>query len=684
MIIRLDWIGRAMNRELADSGIAVSENRYEWRYYQHLAGQYHFFDTSMTITSLDDGSEIEFNGKNLKIHKKTRSVYLYNRSYVDRLIERYPQQSNLIRGILRPIPIERAVEAKDCTVLWHDADKVEIQERSLILDLEDWMRGYMYRYLMESFAETDELFVAVIVAKMYAFLPVKILDLRELNIKTSKTHSFHIITYLASHQRLEEFVPYLTLGQMLFLYRNLLYIERHTGLQDTFDLLVENLLTARYLPLYDYTLRQKDMDIAAGELSPTPVFVKNQLNLQTGLTSRDLSEWDVDDVLYKESGLARDNPRFLNDYIAEAEFAGKHSSMSNLPTKVLEVSAIDPENIDPIKLIDTLINEWLYMAAAGMYETAIDIINPLNGDNIRLDTRELFILFAYAHAQGFHGVAMKDIPEFLAYGVMRKRWIPDSEYLAILEHDHFEGWDDELEFFAKTHYEIYDDIAIPEDFMRVCQTITARKRVRHQYVYQPHRWTERAGRRAMYDYNYVDYVCDIRSPTIRTYDDFFLYIALDREKMSMEAWQDMAMAALNAATDFSKLNLISLKEIQSAMVRLFRRLSSYTIQFIEEIIGGEVIATNSRGGIPGHVDGDEVSDANLQGHPVTILRAEQAIRDGSQIQINYPELLDHQLVEDLTYDVPHYVEASTDLSERLEVSVVRPATTVQDYREIVQ
>lgn len=679
MVIRLDWIGRAMNRELHDSGIDVSDDRREWRYYHHLAGEYHFFDTPMTIVSLDDGSEIEFNRNNLKSHKKTRSVYLYDRMYTDRLIERYPTQSNLVRGILHPVDMETAINSPEGTILWHDRNKIEIQEQTLLLDLEAWIRGYLYKYLMESFAETDELFVTTILAQMFSFLPVQVLDIREANIKTSQTHSFHIITYLASHQHLEEFIPYLTLGQMLFLYRNILYIERHTGLQDTFNLLVDNLLTARYLPLYDYTLRQQDMDLSEDELSPKPVFVKNQLNLQTGLTSRDLNEWGVEDVLYKESMLARDNPRFLSDYMEETKRLGKFSSISNLPTKVLEVSAIDPENIDPIKLIDVLINEWLHMATSGLYNTQLDIINPLNGDSIQLDTREMFVLFTYAHAMGFHRVEMKDIPEFIAYNVMRKRWIADAEYLAIVEHDHFGGWDDELEFFAKTHYEIYDDLAVPEDFMQACQEILKRRRVRHQYVYQPHRWNERASRRAMYDYNYVDRICDLRTESIRTYDDFFLYIALDREKMSAEAWQDLAMAALNAATDFSKLNLISLREIQAAMVRLFSRLSSYSIQFIQEIVGSEVIATNSRGAIPGHVEGDEESEANLLGKVSTILRSEQALRDGSIIQINYPTIQDHQLIEDNSFDVPHYVEASTDLDEVLSVSVIRPVSTVTSY-----
>ena len=186
----------------------------------------------------------------------------------------------------------------------------------------------------------------------------------------------------------------------------------------------------------------------------------------------------------------------------------------------------------------------------------------------------------------------------------------------------------------------------------------------------------------MYDYNYVDRVCDLRTPQLQTYDDFFQYIALDTEKVSAEAWQDLAMEALNAATNFSKLNLISLREIQAAMVRLFSRLSSYTIQFIQEIVGGELIVAPPRGSMPGHVEGDEESDASVVGGSSTILEAEQNIRDGSDIPIRYPTFIDYELIEDWMFDVPHYVEATTDLDEVVGVTMIRPSVTVTQYEVV--
>ena len=591
MVIKLDFIASAMNRKLTDYGFEIPDERSEWRYYMHLAGQYHHLDEPMLITSIDDSSTIELNIENLKLHKKTRSVYLYDRQYGDKLKVLYPEQTILINGILRPTALSVSTSATDGAILQYDTDLVEKQEYRLISELEYFIRGFLHRYEMRSLLDLDDLYAADCAGKLFAFLTPRILDIRNKYIRTSQTHTFHIMAFLASNQGLDEFEPYLTYSQMLFLYRNILYIEQHTGMSHTFDILVDNLLTVRNLPIYDYTLRQRDMDIDAGELQPYPVFVKNQLNLSNGLDSRDLEEYDIADVLIKEVPLARDNDGVYESTLAETELITGRSSISNIPTKILEVSAVDPENVDPIKIIDVLINEWMDQSCTGMYTGILEILNPLNGDTIKLDPGGMFLLYFYAHSAGFHGSKLTEIPKFIAKNVLRKRWIMPSEYLSIVEYDMFDGWDGEIDFFTDTHPINYVEPLTAEEFQIQALEFVSLQRVRHQYIFQAPRATDRTGRRVMYNYNYIDTLCDFRNDLIGDYKDLFTYIALDNENMSDEAWQDLAMEALNAATNYASMNRISLKEIQSAMVRLFKRLSSYTVQFIEEILGGETIST---------------------------------------------------------------------------------------------
>lgn len=679
MVVKLDFIGIAMNRKLTDFGVAVPSDRREWRYYLHLSGNYHFQDEEMVIKSLDDSTDIVFNRENLKRHKKTRSVYLYDKAYADALKVKYPEQTVLINGILRPVDLEVAVNAPNGTVLGYNTNLVDKQEYELIPKLERFVRGFLHRYDLQSLQESDELTPVDIAGKLFAFIAVRLLDIRNSAVRSSQTHSFHIMAFLASNQRLDEFVPYLNHDQLLFLYRNIMYIKQHTGMQHTFDKLVQRLLTERNLPLYDYTLRQKDMDIENDVLDPYPIFAKNQLNLKTGLSSRDLDEWEIDEVMRKEIPLGSDNDKFYESYYNEASEHASISSISHLPTKILEVSAVDPEDIDPIKLIDVLINEWMHQAAIGMYATRLEVLNPLNGDIIQLDTGQMFLLYIYAHAAGYHGIEMDEIPVFIAKSVLQKRWIDESEYLSIVRKVNFNEWDDEIEFFTSTQPIVFDEPMTSDDFLTQANHLLKVQRVRHQFAFQPHRFTERQARRSMYHYAYKDYECDFREEFIQTYDDFFTYIALDKEVMSQEAWKDLAMECLNTATNYGSMNLISLREVQSAMVRLFRRLSSYSIQFIEEIVGGEIISTDPLAACLGDTEESVEGDANVHGLHTTIIATKgESVGDGdSKRKATEAKFVSEEIKRYLNPKI--HVRAKADEVTELISRVRKPRCSVRSF-----
>lgn len=680
MIIKLEPIAKAMNRKLTDIGAPVPNDRRQWRYYLHLSGQYHELDAPMMVTSLDTSEQILFNRENLKSHKKTRSVYLYDKTYPDALKRKYPEQTMLVDGVLHPVDIEKAINVDDGKVLGYQKYLVEKQEYRLITEVEEYIHGFIYRYNMESLFETQELYAADFSAKLYAFLPSAILDIRNRYVRTTQTHSFHIMAHLASHQRLDEFVQYMTHSQLIYFYRNILYIERHTGTGKTYQKLVENLLTVRGLPLYSYRFRQMDMEPTAGELYPKPIFGRAQENMKTAFSSRDVSDWEVDDVILKEVPLARDNYDQLDTYLTEAQKLGEITPISDTPTKVLESIAVDPEDIDPIKLGEVVINEWMYYAGTGRYTTQFEILNPLNGDTMRLDPKELFLLYIYAYAAGYYGIEMHDIPVFIAKSVLRKEWISDEVYLGMLHHDHFNGWDDEIEFFAKTHPISITEPVTAEDFMDVAQDHLKRKRVRHQYVYQTTRHHERAGRKTMYRYNYTDYLCDFRQKYIKTFDDFFLYLALDKEGMSPEGWQDLSMDALDTATAINSVNNISLKEIQSAMIRMFRRLSSYTIQFAQEIMGGEIAVADPFHVIPGLTLVNEEYHTSQMGLHSTIISHEyktfsESVNDWAYSNVQYFKQDDDGYFNPMVASLP---TAAT--REDMVFSVTRPNLSVNKVR----
>lgn len=599
MIIKLDCVADAMNVEMRDYGIAVSEDKLTWRYYKHLAGMYHSSDEDMIIRSLDTGDDIVFNSDTIKHHKKTRSLYKSDPSYVEDLIVRYPSQSNLIKGILYPVDIHTAVNAKNGSILYYDKSYVEPQELNLIYDTEDWIRSVLYRTAMEAYAEADDLFTASLCGLIYSNLPMAIMDIRIKYVKTAMAHTFHISNYLASYNRLDEFMPYLTFEQQLFLYMNIDYIVRHTGMADTFDILLEKLLTLRNLPVFDYTLRQSTIELEEGKLQPTPKFSRDKLNMNRGLQTRNVDTRDVASVIYKEVNQAVDNLSMLTHYTRIAERDASQSSISKLPSKILEVSAIDPEDIEPSKLVDVVINEWAYHSVNGTYTNLVELINPLNGDMFKMDTNEAFMLYLYAYAKGFLNIDLDEIPPYLAHNVAKHEWINESEYLAIVETSNFNHWDRDIDFFMMSNLELTENIATASEFMERCITLNDRRRTRYQWVENKYTIADRAGNAVLMNHCYKDVWCDLKGKRYQTYSDLFTAYAIDSERIDREMWKDIAMDCLDKATDYTSSNVISLRDIQANMVKLFKRLSSYTIQFLEEIASNDVAIANSIIAIPG-------------------------------------------------------------------------------------
>ncbi len=592
LVFKSDLIARAMNRELTDYKKTIPGDLMQWKYYMNLAGEYHQLDTPIFITSLDTGESIEFTRANLKIHKKTYNVYINRQSFLDALLEKYPKQSVLIKGILRPIDKATAIAAAEGTILYYDPKYVEAQETNLILQLEQFIKGFLSRYVMESYLLTDNLYPAAVLGTLATTLVKVVGSLRNKAQRTAEAHSFHITQYLASHNRMAEFIPYMTYNQKIWLYMNIAYIERHGGFQHTFDLLIKNLLTARNIPVYKYILQQKDMDVANGVLTPEPVFVRDAVNFNTDALASTVEELSLLTVLNKESSEAVDNAKNLSTYMTETEDLGSYSGVSKLPTKIVEAAAVDPEDINPIKLLDTVIAHWAYFAVKGLYSATADVINPITGDNMKLNMSDLFALFIYAHMEGVYEFGMTKLPVFPALGVAKLRYLTEKEYRYQLPDDPFGVFDADIEMFDKTTFILEQAILDSDDFLNVADTINTRKRLRHQYSNSSHRFSQNAARRLMYRQSYADIRCTFTSPYYSNYEEFFTYIGLDTSLMYNDTWVDLATTCLDAASNFSSRTTMSISEIQAALVKAIKRVSSYSIQFIEEMASSDSTAGN--------------------------------------------------------------------------------------------
>ncbi|QVW28598.1 putative virion structural protein [Erwinia phage pEa_SNUABM_8] len=582
LIIKSDTIAQQMNLAITENGGYVSSDRNTWRYYLHLAGRRHDADQPILITSLDTQELIELTTANLSIHKKTSNVYRSNTEYIDQLILTNPDYAVYIKGCFWPVPLTVSINVNDCSILYYNPALVESQEQSLVHDMEKLINAAHVRYMADGWKVNNDAFVLGFYVMLYPQLPSMLMRLRACKQFTLETHTYYVTEFLASHQELHEFIPYMTRTMMFTVYRNIRYWERNSGKKEIFDWMVETFFTGWSMPAVAYRVGQQIHDPSTGndeDLTPRPVGYQEALNYTERNSGRDLDLVSTADIIQKEIPLAYNNAVHQPEYQADVDRRLGLTQYPNLTTKLVEVTAIDPEAIERWEFTHAIFNEWLHLTAKGQYNVSHEFLNPTNGDTIKISTKELMALYLYAGFKGFSGVALEKIPAFHALGVQIKRWVSVPEMRNYLVNDSWEGrYDKTINYYADTQYEVVGDVLSNDEFYDAAFAMINNKRRRYNYTYNRRKIKDRAAALQLFAYHYKDYRCDLELP-YRDYEEFFQNLGFDYTIISDETWQDIATDAFNMGTNMENRATLSHGEIQRAMVKLMGKLSSYTIHF---------------------------------------------------------------------------------------------------------
>lgn len=576
VVVKSQATADAINRGLSEVGISVnSADPASWKYYLNLNGQYHSTDRPMTVTSLDTLQTIDFTKQNLLIHRATAREYVFGSRYYNDLIERFPSQEMLIRGILNPVDIPTAIAAADGEVLYYDAELVEENETNLIPQLSDWCVNYMVRWNVRAYTMTDDLYAAAQLGGLFMQIPLVILNLRLENCHTQYAHSYHIREYLASNGRLDVYVDNLTKKQMLWLYRNIRYIHRNAGKRETFDLLVKNVLTDRSLPLAEWSMRHNLQD-QLDEIYPDIEFVRKPLNF--GYSSAGADTRTIEQMLIEERGVARGNERVEEAAIPQITEQMENSLNNRLSTKVLESSVLDLTDSEFFTLSDCLLNHWLFFAVTDRYQAIITVDNPKTGGTLTFNMLDAFIVFLYAYNRSI-GYTLETIPALEAIKVRRVPTPPREELVGLV---------DPLLVSPAQIDEAYTDLPTIGTYISTAAFHDAGLAIhasllRHRRMYTScEHYVQRGQVEQMVGRLYCNYPCQLAAPDT-AYNDWFNDHGLDIWSFSALECELLAKSILDTATGVDLVVAQSLKDMQGAMLRLMAQLSSYSIQFLQSI-----------------------------------------------------------------------------------------------------
>jgi len=565
----------------------VDINRPEtWKYYQNICGQYHITDNIITITSLDTLEKITFSTENLKVHRATSKAYQFGTRLYIELLALHPTQEQLILGILYPADIDFSLNAEDGTVLSYPKYLVETNELTFIEKLNKAIEVYKIRWHNPQFGVTDSLYSAAHLGLLYLYLVPLILNIRLAACKTNEAHSYHVRQYLASHGMLDIYLDTLTLKQTLFLYRNIAYIERNNGKAEIFEWLMQHIMTERNLPVSEFTIRHSDADMLENYY-PTVVFQKQDLNLNRIKSDTD---YTLSEILEKEKFIDPGNKEFIETQENNILSTLNSSLHNNLKTKLLESFIIDYTDATPYTLQSILLNEWIDLTKRGIYKVYVTFKDPRVGNDLTLIVEDAFIYLMYAFARSI-GSNIDRIPSFTA---LRAQRIPPpsiDELMSVVDHSYIDR--SIAQEILDSQPEIPPDkpIVSVEAFYDLAKEVFNAAQKQIILIGKQEHFYRRGLVYNMVCRMYTDNVIHYSSEGL-LYEDWLMSKELPLTDFSQAEYQSLYKSIYESATGSNLNTTDSASYLQKSMLKLFKQLSSYTIQFVSYINDSNIKVLN--------------------------------------------------------------------------------------------
>jgi len=374
----------------------INENdKTTWRYYLHLSGNLHPLDPVIELTSLDNGSIIPLNKQYLNIHQVTKNTLLKFGSYYSELVQKYPEQELYIKAVITDalfLTIDEIITLEDFSIVSYNKNLVEFNENNLIDTLQLYINNYKVHKLIPYYSISDSLFLTSQYHILYTFLLMSVLSIRLKNVKTIRAHSYHIKNYLASHHNLDVYYNLLTPKQIYFLYRNLLYLDNHSGRNDIFRTLIDLLFSEKNISLVTYDYNQKNTLTTDSYIDF--YFSQRLLNKKDLVYSK--KPFSLTDIENKEKTLLTYNKKEWESNKNNITFKLNNSLFNYLLTKDLETVLIDNTDTVKHKYLTMIIDYWAYLLKNNKINYLTSIVNPITNRTVKLNADDIFKLYVIA------------------------------------------------------------------------------------------------------------------------------------------------------------------------------------------------------------------------------------------------------------------------------------------------
>ncbi len=246
LLIKSDDLAIHINKELIKIyGTSIlgdtPDNKTTWKYYMNMCGIYHKIDNPIKILVIETGAVKDLTLELLEEYPSTKNELLKFDLFYNELIDEFPNDELLIKGIIFNFDLDDVISKEDGSIVAYSRYFIEEQESNLFLELDEYCINYFKRWFIRDYAIIEDLYLASVLGTLYSKLVLKILNVRFSNIYTSNIHTFHIHEFFRSHFDLD--VSILNKNTTFWLYKNIKYIRKHIGTNQTLNLIIDKILT---------------------------------------------------------------------------------------------------------------------------------------------------------------------------------------------------------------------------------------------------------------------------------------------------------------------------------------------------------------------------------------------------------------------------------------------------------
>lgn len=347
LIVKFSGASYSINKGIeATLGEYIDEDdKYTHKYYLNLSGNKHHTNNNVKIRLLEDNLEYSLTKELLEENTSTRNKLLQFTTYYKNLIANYPDDIDYIRGCILPVDIDKAIEAKDGTILAYSNLYVYDNELSIIREINEYTQSFFTRWYIPEYLITDELYAASIVGSLVSTIPSVILNSRLRRVKTNEVHNFHLEHYFRSKLNIWDEISVLKRETIIWLYINLDVLVKNIGKQETIEAIVNKVLDTNGIGVGVYKLKDGGQRINSDSSVYEPYITKNGNYLRIEALNKSYSIHNNEKVTLNNTtelqvkendvlGIPDNYSTVLNNYV---DSKLKYGTVNDELTKVIDI-----------------------------------------------------------------------------------------------------------------------------------------------------------------------------------------------------------------------------------------------------------------------------------------------------------------------------------------------------------